>query len=327
MTTRRCIYCLEDKPEAAFNREHVIPQAFGKFEDNFTLGCVCEGCNNFFDRHLDRKMARDALEGFYRFKLGLKPPSEFKSMGKASTTRVEIMQDGRMQGVICKTVVTPNGEQLGIDPLPQVGFARTPDGPFKFYLLDSLPPKDELAGSGFEKGDNVYIQVWGTPLEIAEASLEEAGYGSGQYAGETPPLDRVYVESVFQLSHPEFREVTKIAFNYVAFVMGCGSVLLAQFNDARSYIMTGREPGFRVVNFGNSLPVHRRSTGQRVTCHYLSARREGHKILAQVSLYSMIRYEITVSVGPFLVDFPLSSAHLFDVETRRISPAPVGAIG
>jgi hypothetical protein len=28
---RRCIYCLDTKDETAFNREHVVPQAYGRF--------------------------------------------------------------------------------------------------------------------------------------------------------------------------------------------------------------------------------------------------------------------------------------------------------
>lgn len=34
----RCIYCLEDKEAPFFQKaEHVLPQSFGKFEQNFTL--------------------------------------------------------------------------------------------------------------------------------------------------------------------------------------------------------------------------------------------------------------------------------------------------
>lgn len=29
-----CIYCLEKKPDDQFNREHVVPEAFGKFTDS-----------------------------------------------------------------------------------------------------------------------------------------------------------------------------------------------------------------------------------------------------------------------------------------------------
>lgn len=29
---KKCIYCLTEKDEAEFDKEHVIPRAFGKFE-------------------------------------------------------------------------------------------------------------------------------------------------------------------------------------------------------------------------------------------------------------------------------------------------------
>ena len=33
----KCIYCLEDKTATDFNIDHVIPESFGLFENNFTL--------------------------------------------------------------------------------------------------------------------------------------------------------------------------------------------------------------------------------------------------------------------------------------------------
>lgn len=41
----RCIWCVTDKLESEFNVEHVMPQAFGTFEQNFTLiHTVCAAC-------------------------------------------------------------------------------------------------------------------------------------------------------------------------------------------------------------------------------------------------------------------------------------------
>lgn len=45
----KCIYCLEDKQSNYFkNREHVLPESFGSFKNNFTLkNMVCDVCNVF----------------------------------------------------------------------------------------------------------------------------------------------------------------------------------------------------------------------------------------------------------------------------------------
>ena len=34
---KRCIHCLAEKPDSSFNREHVLPEAFGTFEGNLVL--------------------------------------------------------------------------------------------------------------------------------------------------------------------------------------------------------------------------------------------------------------------------------------------------
>ena len=64
---KRCIYCLCYEPDAAFNKkEHVMPQAFGKFEQNFTLQVVCDQCNQLFGNELEIYLARGTLEGIRR---------------------------------------------------------------------------------------------------------------------------------------------------------------------------------------------------------------------------------------------------------------------
>lgn len=44
---RICIYCMEEKGKALFNRDHVIPEAFGTFDDYLVLTSVCQACNQF----------------------------------------------------------------------------------------------------------------------------------------------------------------------------------------------------------------------------------------------------------------------------------------
>jgi hypothetical protein len=121
---RRCIYCLEEKPDDKFNREHVIPEGFGRFENNLVLTCVCRGCNDFFSKELDLKLGRDAVEGIDRFRFGVKKPEEYKSLGKRSTSYHEVME-GPLKGLRCYG--TPNADG-GFDMTgyePQIGLAQT----------------------------------------------------------------------------------------------------------------------------------------------------------------------------------------------------------
>lgn len=74
MKQSKCIYCLEDKPEDEFNREHVIPQMMGTFEENQVLNNlqVCIECNSYFSRELENNISLDSIEALYRVRFGNK---------------------------------------------------------------------------------------------------------------------------------------------------------------------------------------------------------------------------------------------------------------
>jgi hypothetical protein len=329
MTTRQCIYCLEEKDESAFNREHVIPQAFGTFEpDNLVLHCVCKDCNDYFGSTIDLKLGRDSAEGLHRFVVGEKAPNEYKSLGRRSTSRIKVMQDGPMKNMLCKPVPSPDGAVLGFEQLDQVGFSMCEDGPFEFFLLDAIPTRNEMVARGYPPGASFYMIICATPWEKAEQALAARGYKVGQTLDETlPPVQTLNAEFSFPIADPECRALSKIALNYLAAVMGASVALMPEFNDVRAYIREDVRPSHGIVEARKSRKIGSRATGRQVLCHYVSAQRAGNGIIAQVSLYCLSRYVVTLSKGPFLTDFNLSSAHLFDLEARKISEVPLGLLG
>src|SRR5712692_8469180 len=66
-----CLYC-RFTGKGKFPKEHVIPQSFGSFQHNLTLGCVCDDCNNYFGKHLELEFARESAESIARFRHGLR---------------------------------------------------------------------------------------------------------------------------------------------------------------------------------------------------------------------------------------------------------------
>src|SRR5262245_22649887 len=67
-----CVYCRAAQPESAFNREHVVPEAFGTFANNFVLcNRVCRGCNSYFSKEFELTLGRDSMEGLERFRSGI----------------------------------------------------------------------------------------------------------------------------------------------------------------------------------------------------------------------------------------------------------------
>src|SRR5579859_2011619 len=146
---RRCIYCLEDKDDGAFNRDHVIPEAFGMFDENLVLSCVCRECNQFFGDGIEMDLGRDSMEGHDRARVGLVEASEFKFLGKRTTTIMEYDVDS-LPGIGRKGYLIPpkEGREFDTAPLPEVGFAPTEDGPYEWFSLDAIPSKEDLRTKG-----------------------------------------------------------------------------------------------------------------------------------------------------------------------------------
>ena len=121
----KCIYCLQDKPVSSFTKtEHIIPQSFGVFKDNFTLNnVVCDSCNQFFGDKLEIALARDSIEGLQRFDHNIKKPSEFKNIGKSSRMVMK-MPDGEFKGAYCYPKYSDEAKRVLLYPAPQVGFFK-----------------------------------------------------------------------------------------------------------------------------------------------------------------------------------------------------------
>jgi hypothetical protein len=70
-----CIYCKSQTN--SFNREHVIPEAFGIFELNWSLvDCVCQPCDTEFGNTIEPILSRDSPEALLRLEYGIKSPSK-----------------------------------------------------------------------------------------------------------------------------------------------------------------------------------------------------------------------------------------------------------
>jgi HNH endonuclease len=66
ISMNQCIYC--KKLNVVFNREHVIPKAFGSFgaETMVLKNSVCQTCNEDFGKEIDQVLSRDSFEDLLR---------------------------------------------------------------------------------------------------------------------------------------------------------------------------------------------------------------------------------------------------------------------
>jgi len=115
-----CIYCKEsDKP---FDREHVMPEAFGTFEpDSPVLVCVCKECNGYFGRNLELALSRDSLEAVLRLRYGVKPASKADDL-RYKKLEVRVGQPGPWLGAIAILEDDRSGTCIEPVPVPQVAF-------------------------------------------------------------------------------------------------------------------------------------------------------------------------------------------------------------
>jgi len=309
-----CIWCLEEKPQTEFNVEHVIPQAFGTFEQNFNLDHeVCSSCNGFFGRELEPWLTRDSLEGFDRFRYGLKSTEEFKSLGLRSTSRVQ-MKEGTYVGAWGYTV--SDVPALGVRLFPQIGFSRTPDGPFEYFPLGELPTQDIFTARGY-----AHLRFCEcTNPEETRAKLAEKGISTTLTDVFAPASGGAQVEQVFRPNVSHRRALAKIALNYLAHQFGAKVALEPRFDSVRTLVMAGTEPDHKYFDIDERpIVTGDKQDGARLFGHILLVKQRGHHdVEGVVSLFNRFRHGFHLAWSPGNVLEP--RGHFFDLKNRVIVP-------
>jgi hypothetical protein len=326
MPQQRCIYCKQNRDASAFSREHVVPGAFGSFEQNLTLWCVCADCNAEFGRTIDLALGRDSIEALLRFFHGLKPASEARELRRQRLT-VTLGDDHDWTG--CWLEVVEEDGQVCMTLVPQVRFALRGGG-WVFITEDVLG--DEAKPLPEEIDSNWDIRLISNSLDtddrlIALLSKRGIPFKRGDVSGPPPsigglaPLDlRMKFDAVI------LRSVAKIAFNYAAWVSGAAFVLNAAFDVTREFIRHGTRPPYPVVLprgepiLADETASARWAQGHLVTVNWAG---EPDAVVGQVSLFNGPTYSVSLARGHSGLWHPIRSGHYFDLETRRVSPLVV----
>lgn len=317
MTTATCIYCCETKPLATFNREHVLPEAFGKYERNLVLhDRVCKLCNDFFSKHLDGPLARDTKEGLERFKQGLVREKKKRTLGKRLAMNV---RGGRLDGAILEPKLSEDGTQFAPTVARQLGFGWDESGPFTWYSLDRLPSRETLAQAR-------YTCVATGNLESSEAAAILADLGFSPYEfSEIPdqkgPDGMVDMTTRGRIDTIILRAVAKLAFNY--FIHHCPAIArMGQFDPIRRFIRFGKPLGENAVDLRQGQPLAQAPLEHQVLAHVLTVRWDGkcQRVIGQVSLFGWVQYEVSLSSGPFAISPTcVASGHVFNPFTLEIA--------
>lgn len=314
---RRCIYCLATKPVAAFNKEHIIPQAFGKFEMGkgggpVTIGCACTDCNQRFGDTLDHLLGRLSIYGVVRLNEGLKDPAEFTPPPNLSITPTDRE--------------LPSGAELrlrpgGFDVKPSIGFAKSRDEPHVHSAPDQIPDRRAILD---RFGPRPSFEVHGMTLEEVEAMSRKLGIPFIiTYEVPAPLRADVTVPATMEL----FRAMAKIAFDYFAGIMGAGVACMSAFDGVRAFIVLGEQPGPSFVTVAKRRVFVPDAQGNPRRGHFISFNNSETGFVAQVALFSAKRFRVALAHEPLSVHVDYESGHFYDLDSRRVEPIRLPRIG
>ena len=319
----KCIYCLENKPETSYRKtEHVIPQSFGVFKNNFTLNkMVCDDCNKYFGDNLEIDLARDTYEGQSRFQFSVKKPDEYKSYGRKSRLIIRIVE-GPLKGTYAYREYSPNRKKIVLKPIPQVGFKKLNLDEYEYYLFDEIPDKRYLEENNFDLTHPHGIRAFGIDVKILEKKLSEKGFSLNPGEEYLPPngLRNLLCEIKGTIDRKLFRAIAKIGFNYLTYWQSSDFMHQEVFDTIRRYIRYGETTSYPLVQVLEK-PIladendRKRRLGHLVTVNWAG---DNVSIVSQVSLFNWITYSISLSRGYSEERRNIKKGHFFKTNSKEI---------
>jgi hypothetical protein len=285
MKSRVCVYCLATKDVTAFNVEHVLPQAFGRFEQNLTLNSVCHECNQYFGDNLELYFTRDGIEGLQRLQYGMKPATGVKELRR---TRIQSIVLGESpQAGMHLDFVAEDGE-LRVTPLTQVGLLV--EGRWRYVTEEQLQDATRALPAPVTRIKLLANSPEG--YERLTALLAARGIPFRQESI-SPPLgnegDWAALDIRTTIDGPVLRCIAKIAFNYMVWVAGLEFALRDELNPVRAFIRHGTPAPYRLVVptshpvLADELPNRRQTEGHLLTVFWS---RLGPHLVGQVCLFT-----------------------------------------
>lgn len=312
-----CIYCCSTARRTT--REHVMPQALGTFEQNWTLDCVCDECQHFFSRELELALGRDSAEAFLRVDFGVKPPATAEKFLNRRM-RATLHAPGHFDGA--RVVMKPTEEEDGILPVPppQVGFRRAGEG-WRYILERDLNEEsiNQMAGG------NLPVKVIGGRDDLPRLVQRLAALGfkfvETDRLLDQPISDRasVSVEHEFIVDTTLRRAAAKIAFNYATKVLGPEVMRRPDFDVVRRFVRFGEEPETLVTAQRISILVGAEAETTRTHVCGLGWLAQRRELIAIVSLFNQVTYGIRMCQSESDEWTSVSSQHLFDPIRRTIT--------
>jgi hypothetical protein len=302
--------------------EHVLPQMFGSYEpDNLVLNDVCGACNNDFSK-LEQALGRDTPEALQRIVHGLKP---FSAASELENRRATYFVDRPGPWYGARVILAGDHEMYPVF-LPQAAFQLSEGAPWEWLL------EEKITASGIEPylGKRYRVKVTGdseSEIERLREKLESFGViFSDAHSLEVPTGDDGRLELGIQavIDDIVLRAITKIAFNYLAYIAGASFVLAHDFDTVRQYIRAGEPGNWSPVSLRRHQLVLRDASHSQPTVHSLELgwSEDGTSPVAHVTFFNGNTYRVTFTWNYHGIWRPLRIGHHFDMQTRRIRVSP-----
>jgi hypothetical protein len=325
MTEFQCIYCKQIKSASEYsNTEHIIPESFGKFDNNFTLNLlVCNNCNQYFGDNLEIDLARDTMEGLYRYNHGVKQPSDFKSLGRRSHLQIRV-DEGQFEGAYVYLEYSTVTGKLVIRPIRQVGFYNAESKKYTYYSLEEIPNISDLNEKGYDLSIRNSVIALGINSDTAKEILAKSGiiirsWGDIETLEPSEVAWDVEVEGRFDSIL--LRAISKIAFNYFCYWKGGDLSRQTEFDVLRSFIREGLQPSYPLIKI-NDQPIlaDEPNVGLRRLGHIITLNWSDDKksLVSMVSLFNLNTYSVCISRNYLREIQNLAIGHFFDITNRKI---------
>ena len=316
-----CIYCTNTKDKNQFNREHVIPKAFGTFGvDTLVLNnLVCQECNQSLGNSVDRVFAQKSLEGVQRFNFGLKPTKDYDS-NKYGKEHIITISEGMLKGLACKKRVDTATNNLILIPKKDDIGCRKVNGEYDFYSLKDIPSKEFFDAAYSLHTDRIIIFSCSVDHnKIIEVIKKK--YGSNvQHIVYDDTSERNCITECEFTSDLQ-RALAKIAFNYLAYNNKGNNIIFQKcFNPIRKFILDGTKPYYPVIERNNNSILSEKNN-QAILAHIITIyySPNDRSLMVSLAINNYIHYKICLT-PTYNSDLTIEThyGHYFDFHNKKI---------
>jgi HNH endonuclease len=323
-----CIYCRTRTGTEAFNREHVLSDAFGTFKDALVLHqYVCRNCNQFFADGIERELTRDAFEAILRYRKGIKKPGQ----GSIRLSYVEftVPPGNAWSGVHLQ--LAGSAGNVVFRPSTQVGALEEATDRW-IYLTTTEIDSGLLEQQAHFKKKGARLRLFVATQEehdmvvakLAEHGINYRQAGGLQTADELLGSGGSEVEVAFTLNTNLRRCIAKYALNYLACICNSRFTLAQEFDAVREFARNGKLPDYQLVRshfnpiLANDEQTRRQTDGHLIV---LSWDDTLQLLTCQVSIFNYITYDVMLCRQLTTALWrPIRSGHHYDLLDMTVRP-------